>query len=73
MTNQPGEDSRVEDWFGQSVERDAEVADELVEDVGEERAEELFEQRAGGREEQESRHGEQIDPDQGRSAYADDD
>ncbi len=73
MPNERGEDSKVEDWFGQSVDRDAEVADELVEEVGEERAEELFEQRAGGREEQQARHGEHIDPDQGRPAYRDED
>jgi hypothetical protein len=73
MTDEKGEDSRVEDWFGQSVDRDAEVADELTEEVGEERAEQLFEQQAPGRDEQEARHGERIDPDQGRSAYADED
>ena len=71
MSNEPGEDSKVDDWFGQSVDRDAEVADELVDEVGEERAEELFEQRADGRKEQEARHGEHIDPDQGRRAYTD--
>lgn len=64
-----GQDSRVEDWFGQSVDRDTEVAEELTEQVGEERAEELFEEQATGREEQEARHGDQIDPDQGRDAY----
>ncbi len=64
-----GEDSRVEDWFGQSVERDTEVADRLTEEVGAERAEVLFEEEATGREEQEARHGDHIDPDQGQSAY----
>jgi len=73
MTNTPGEDSKVEDWFGQSVERDAELADDLTERVGEDRAEQLFEQEASGEAEQEARHGDAIDPDQGRSAYADDD
>ena len=38
MANEPGEDSKVDDWFGESVDRDAEVADELVEEVGEQRA-----------------------------------
>jgi hypothetical protein len=68
---QPGEgrDSRVEDWFGQSVERDAELADQLTEEVGAERAEELFDERSHGREEQDARHGDRIDPDQGRGAY----
>jgi hypothetical protein len=69
---EPGKDSRVEDWFGQSVERDAELVDELVEgaesgDVDDVEAE--FERRSHGREEQQARHGDQIDPDQGQSAY----
>lgn len=64
-----GEDSRVEDWFGQSVDRDTEVAEQLTAEVGEERAEELFETKATGRDEQEARHGDEIDPDQGREAY----
>jgi hypothetical protein len=66
---EPGTDSRVEDWFGQSVARDAELADELTERLGEERAAEVFEEQASGREEQEARHGDHIDPDGGRSAY----
>ena len=65
----PGTDSRVEDWYGQSVQRDTELAEELVDDLGEERAEEAFEAAATGRAEQEARHGDSIDPDQGRSAY----
>ncbi|MGH9272307.1 MAG: hypothetical protein ACRDZ2_13650 [Ilumatobacteraceae bacterium] len=69
MSDDKGQDSRVEDWFGQSVGRDAEVADELSDEVGEERAEELFDQQATGKEEQEARHGDHIDPDQGRHAY----
>jgi hypothetical protein len=70
-TPEPGTDSRVEDWFGQSVDRDAELADELVEDMGEEQAEREFEEQATGREEQDARRGDTIDPDQGRSAYHD--
>ena len=42
----------------------------LTEEVGEERAEELFNQQAEGAAEQEARHGDRIDPDQGRTAYA---
>ncbi|MET0145854.1 MAG: hypothetical protein ABW328_13880 [Ilumatobacteraceae bacterium] len=64
----PGTDSRVEDWFGQSVERDAALADHLVDELGDD-AEEAFDEQATGRAEQESRHGDQIDPDQGQSAY----
>jgi hypothetical protein len=61
-TPAPGEDSRVEDWFGQSVERDRQVAERVD-------SEAEFEEQATGREEQQARHGEHIDPDQGRSAY----
>ena len=70
----PGQDSTVDDWFGQSVQRDAEVADEVTADdadVDAADAEEEFARRARGREEQEARHGEHIDPDQGRDAYRD--
>ena len=66
-----GRDSRVEDWFGQSVDRDAELADRLVEEVGEERAAERFEELSDGREEQAARHGDHIDPEQGEDAYRD--
>ncbi|HSP28506.1 MAG TPA: hypothetical protein VLN74_08150 [Ilumatobacteraceae bacterium] len=65
-----GTDSRVEDWFGQSVERDAELADELSKELPEDEAQQQFEEQATGKAEQASRHGDQIDPDQGRSAYA---
>jgi hypothetical protein len=69
-----GTDSRAEDWFGQSVDRDAQVAEEAAEDVagvyGEgDSAGYEFERRARGRAQQEARHGESIDPDQGRAGY----
>lgn len=67
-----GTDSRVEDWFGQSAERDAEVADEIAAELGEGAdAEREFDAQATGRAEQEARHGDSIDPDQGRPAYTD--
>lgn len=66
---EPGTDSRVEDWIGQSVDKDAELAEELVEEHGEERAEELFDQQSEGAATQAARHGDQIDPEQGESAY----
>ena len=69
---EPGTDSRVEDWFGQSVERDAELADELSEQLPPEEAEKAFEERAAGEDEQEARRGDEIDPEQGESAYQDD-
>ncbi len=69
---EPGTDSRVEDWFGQSVERDAELADELSEELDDDDAEKEFEKRSTGAAEQERRHGDDIDPDQGRSAYTTD-
>jgi hypothetical protein len=69
---EPGTDSRVEDWFGQSAERDAELADRLTDELGEEAAERAFDEQAAGAAEQDARHGDSIDPDQGRSAYQDD-
>jgi hypothetical protein len=68
---EPGQDSRVEDWFGQSVQRDAELADEVVasDDGDMEQAEADFDARSTGSDEQARRHGDHIDPDQGRSAY----
>ena len=65
---EPGTDSRVEDWFGQSVGRDAELADRLTDELGDDAAA-AFEAQAGGEAEQAARHGDEIDPDQGRSAY----
>lgn len=70
---EPGTDSRVEDWHGQSIERDSELAEELVAEHGEERAEELFDEQADGKETQEARHGDSIDPEQGESAYQESD
>jgi hypothetical protein len=67
-----GTDSRVEDWFGQSVDRDAELADALSADLDEDEAKRRFEEQATGESEQAARHGDHIDPDQGRSAYASD-
>ena len=69
---EPGTDSRVEDWFGQSVERDAELADRLTSELGEADAEAQFDAESSGRDEQDARRGDHIDPDQGRSAYQDD-
>jgi hypothetical protein len=68
---EPGTDSRVEDWFGQSVERDAELADRLVDELGDQEAEAVFDELATGEAQQDARHGDEIDPDQGRSAYQD--
>jgi hypothetical protein len=50
QTPAPGEDSTVDDWFGQNVARDQELADELVEDEGGdlEAAERRFDQEADG-------------------------
>lgn len=70
---EPGTDSRVEDWFGQSVERDAELADRLTDQLGVDDAAAAFEAQSGGEAEQAARHGDEIDPDQGRSAYGDED
>ena len=64
-----GQDSTVEDWFGQSVDRDRELAEDLVDELGEDEAEKVFEREATGEDTQAARHGDSIDPDQGRSAY----
>ena len=66
---EPGTDSRVEDWHGQSVDRDARLADELSEQMPSDEAERAFEDQATGRAEQAARHGDTIDPEQGESAY----
>jgi hypothetical protein len=66
-----GQDSRTTDWFGQNVDRDTELADELVEEHGAKEAERRFEQLAEGREREAGRRGEQIDPEQGEDAYRD--
>ena len=68
-TPEPGTDSRVEDWHGQSVDRDARLADELSEERPPAEAERAFEEQATGRAEQAARHGDEIDPRQGESAY----
>ena len=68
-TPEPGTDSRVEDWHGQSVDRDARLADELSEEFPPDEAERAFEEQATGRAEQAARHGDEIDPEQGESAY----
>jgi hypothetical protein len=48
----------VDDWFGQQVARDQEVADEAMEEAGgdEAKAERLFEDRARGQEHYEETH-----------------
>ena len=52
------ENSTTEEWFGQSVERDAELADELLDEEGGDtaRAEHRFEHESTGEEEQRRRH-----------------
>jgi hypothetical protein len=68
-TPEPGKDSRVEDWFGQSVARDTELAEELSEQMPPEEAEQAFELEATGEAEQAARRGASIDPEQGEPAY----
>ncbi|WP_040494770.1 hypothetical protein [Ilumatobacter nonamiensis] len=64
-----GTDSRVEDWHGQSVQRDTELADELVDDPDVDDPAAEFERRSDGEATQAARHGRHIDPEQGESAY----
>lgn len=69
-TPEPGTDSRVTDWQGQSVARDAELAERIAESTSDEgEAERRFEEQSTGREEQEARRGETVDPEGGEPAY----
>jgi hypothetical protein len=55
---EPTEDSTVDDWFGQNVARDQELADELVaeEDGDVDAAEDRFEEEAEGQDTYEAGH-----------------
>jgi hypothetical protein len=55
---EPTEDSTVDDWFGQNVARDQELADDLVEEEGGDlsAAEDRFEDEAEGQETYEAGH-----------------
>jgi len=52
------ENSTVDDWFGQNVARDQDVADEAIAEAGGdvEEAEELFDERAEGKEKYDEGH-----------------
>jgi hypothetical protein len=65
----PGTDSPVDEWFGQSANDDAELADKLVDAVGVEEAERQFADQAQGKSRQEARHGDHLDPHQGEHLY----
>ena len=58
------ESSTTEEWFGQSVERDTELAEELVEeaDGDAEAAEARFDREATGEQEQRERHSDTAPP-----------
>ena len=70
--SQDGTDTPVKEWFGQSVESDTELADELVEEHGEAEAEKMFDEQATGEDVEEARRGDSIDPELGESSYQDD-
>lgn len=55
---EPTQDSTVDDWFGQNVARDQELADELVAEEGgdEAAAEERFDAEAEGQDTYEAGH-----------------
>ena len=68
-----GQDSTTNEWFGQSVESDTELADEVAakhDDPADAEAE--YEQRKGGEEVEAKRRGDEIDPDLGEDAYHED-
>ena len=69
-TPSPGTDSKVDDWFGQSVAKDAELADESSDELRPTRPNAPSRSRPPDAEQQ-ARRGEQIDPEQGESAYRD--
>ena len=71
-TPEPRKDSKVADWFGQSVERDKELAEQLSEQLPPGEAERVFEQKATGEAEQQARRGPRSDPGQGQFADRDD-
>jgi hypothetical protein len=52
------ENSTVDDWFGQQAARDAEVADQAVDEADGDmsKAEELYEERADGQEKYDEGH-----------------
>ena len=52
------DNSTVDDWFGQKVDEDAEVADRAMKEAGgdEKKAEQLFEARADGDEQYDKAH-----------------
>ena len=64
-----GKDSPVHDWYGQSVDRDTELADELVEELGPDEAEEAYEELAEGEETERRRRGDRLDPELGEESY----
>ncbi|WP_420451349.1 hypothetical protein [Ilumatobacter sp.] len=68
-----GEDSTTTEWFGQSVESDTELAEEVAEkhdDPAEAEAE--YDRRSKGEDVEASRRGDSIDPELGEGAYHDD-
>lgn len=68
-----GTDSRVTEWFGQSVASDTELAEQLSRDHDPDTAEKLFEEQARGADVEERRRGDSIDPELGERAYHEDD
>jgi hypothetical protein len=60
---EPTEDSTVDDWFGQNVARDQELADELVSEEGGDldAAEARFEAEAEGQDTYEAGHPRPVD------------
>ena len=71
--SQDGTDTPVAEWFGQNVDSDAELADDLVAEHGEEKAEDLFDDESKGADVEDARRGDTIDPELGEAAYRDGD
>ena len=67
--SQDGTDTPTTEWFGQNVDSDTELAEQLVDECGEGKAEEIFDQTAKGEDVENARRGDSIDPDLGEAAY----
>lgn len=67
--SQDGTDTPTTEWFGQSVDSDTELAENLVDEHGEQKAEHMFNELAKGEEVEQSRRGDSIDPELGEDAY----
>jgi hypothetical protein len=67
--NAEAADTPATEWFGQSVDSDAELADRLTREHGADEAERIFDEEARGADVERRRRGDDIDPELGEAAY----